>query len=49
MPRSAIAAGADYLVVGRPIAEAADPVAAATAFARDIEEALAARDSAGGT
>jgi orotidine-5'-phosphate decarboxylase len=47
-PQSAIAAGADYLVVGRPISEAADPVAAAAAFMRDIEVALAARDSAAG-
>ena len=47
-PQSAIADGADYLVVGRPITEAADPAAAAEAFVRDIEQALAARDSAAG-
>jgi len=31
-PAQAIAAGADYLVVGRPITEAADPLAAAKAI-----------------
>jgi orotidine-5'-phosphate decarboxylase len=31
-PRDAIAAGADYLVIGRPITEAADPGAAARAI-----------------
>jgi orotidine-5'-phosphate decarboxylase len=45
-PQSAIAAGADYLVVGRPITQAADPVAATAAFARAIAEALAARGGA---
>jgi orotidine-5'-phosphate decarboxylase len=36
----AIRAGADYLVVGRPIVQAADPVLAAQAFANEIDEAL---------
>src|SRR5256885_11812511 len=40
-PGRAIAAGADYLVVGRPIAEAADPKAAAEAIQTEIAQALA--------
>jgi len=35
-PARAIAAGADYLVVGRPIVEAADPKAAAEAIVAEI-------------
>ena len=35
-PAKAIAAGADYRVVGRPIAEAADPKAAADAIVDEI-------------
>lgn len=38
-PARAIAAGADYLVVGRPILEAADPKAAAEAIVADIARA----------
>jgi orotidine-5'-phosphate decarboxylase len=38
-PARAIAAGADYLVVGRPITEAADPKAAAEAIVAEIEGA----------
>ena len=38
-PASAISAGADYLVVGRPVAEAADPRAAAQAIAAEIAAA----------
>src|SRR5215213_1946845 len=40
-PGRAIAAGADYLVVGRPITEAADPRAAADAIQSEIAQALA--------
>ena len=40
-PRSAIEAGADYLVVGRPIIRAADPRAAAEAIVAEIDAALA--------
>jgi orotidine-5'-phosphate decarboxylase len=38
-PAQAIEAGADYLVVGRPVLEAADPKAAATAIVAEIEQA----------
>ena len=37
-PAKAIAAGADYLVVGRPIVEAGDPKAAADAIVAEIEQ-----------
>jgi orotidine-5'-phosphate decarboxylase len=40
-PARAIAAGADYLVVGRPVTEAADPKAAADAIQVEIKQALA--------
>src|SRR5471032_1420877 len=39
-PGKAIAAGADYLVVGRPILEAPDPKAAADAIVAEITQAL---------
>ena len=39
-PERAIAAGADYLVVGRPVVEAADPKAAAEALQAEIAQAL---------
>lgn len=38
-PARAVRAGADYLVVGRPIRMAPNPVAAAEAIAREIDEA----------
>ena len=40
-PAEAIRAGADYLVVGRPITQAEDPGAAARAIVKEIEQALA--------
>lgn len=39
-PSEAIRAGADYIVVGRPITKAADPVAAARKFAADMKRAI---------
>jgi len=39
-PGSAVEAGADYLVVGRPIVEAADPVAATAAILAEMEGAV---------
>ncbi|MGH9354640.1 MAG: orotidine-5'-phosphate decarboxylase, partial [Terriglobia bacterium] len=47
-PADAIRAGADYLVVGRPITGAADPEAAATAVAAEIGKAISALKGAGG-
>src|SRR2546429_7054668 len=40
-PARAISAGADYLVVGRPVMEAADPKAVAEAILAEIVQALA--------
>ncbi len=42
-PADAITNGADYLVIGRPISAAADPVAAADLILDEIEGALGAR------
>ena len=39
-PSRAISAGSDYLVVGRPVLEAADPRAAADAIQAEIKQAL---------
>ncbi len=42
-PAAAIRAGADLLVIGRPLRDATDPAAAAAAIVDEIEQALAAR------
>ena len=44
-PEAAIRAGADYLVVGRPITQAPDPIAAAEAILEEIARALDSRSS----
>lgn len=44
-PTEAVTAGADLLVVGRPIRDAADPGAAAHAIVQEIQTALEARKS----
>lgn len=46
-PEAAICAGADYLVVGRPITGAADPVAATDALLAEMEAALPSHQAAG--
>lgn len=47
-PYEAVFNGADYIVVGRPIRNAKDPLLAATQIADGIEKALAARQGIGG-
>jgi len=42
-PTQAISAGADYLVIGRPIRDAADPAAAAAAILMEMQAAFDAR------
>jgi len=43
-PAGAIAAGADYLVIGRPITRAADPVQAARAIITEMHETIPVPD-----
>ncbi len=42
-PAAALGDGADYLVVGRPIVQSADPAAEARAFVKEMQAALDAR------
>lgn len=44
-PSDAVNAGVDYMVIGRPITSADDPVAAAKLIINEIEEALNNKDS----
>jgi orotidine-5'-phosphate decarboxylase len=43
-PAEAVSSGADYLVVGRPIRQAADPAGEADAITEEIVRGLALRD-----
>ena len=45
-PADALRHGADYLVVGRPVSRAPDPVAAARQVVQEIAQGLAAREAA---
>lgn len=45
-PTAALQQGADYLVVGRPIRDAADPAAAAAAIQAEIRQAVSAPSTA---
>ena len=45
-PEAAVADGADYLVIGRPIRDAGDPVAAANRIARSLETIVLSERSA---
>jgi orotidine-5'-phosphate decarboxylase len=45
-PTEAMAAGADYIVVGRPVTEAKEPREAAAAIAAEIERGLGQRSNA---
>lgn len=47
-PATAVSDGADYLVIGRPIRDAADPAAAADRIADEIDRALEVGDRANG-
>ena len=41
-PAAAVAAGADYLVIGRPVTQAQDPVATLAAINQEISSGKAA-------
>ncbi len=47
-PAQAVAGGSDYLVIGRPIRDAADPAAAARRVSREIAEAIESRAESSG-
>jgi orotidine-5'-phosphate decarboxylase len=47
--REAVAAGASWVVVGRPIRDAADPLAAARTIAAEVEQARSGIASSPGT
>ena len=42
--KSVINAGADYIIVGRPITQVADPTAAAKLIIAEIEDALKVKE-----
>jgi orotidine-5'-phosphate decarboxylase len=42
-PTQAISAGADYLVIGRPVRDASDPAAAAAEILTEMQAAFDAR------
>lgn len=43
-PRAAVEAGADFLVVGRPITQSADPAGAADAIVEEMKQAFSSRN-----
>jgi orotidine-5'-phosphate decarboxylase len=47
-PYDAILAGSDYLVIGRPITQAPNPLSVLEQISKDVDEALQKRDQQGG-